>query len=124
MSRDEMLLRFRRGCDLVTRVGQLVHFGVAAEAQADRRARLAVVEPESAQHVTWPARTAGAGGTQRESDSAQIGEQASGIHAIAADVEIALVPALHIAVDCPGRPKRLQRRSPKPLNMVIVAVAT
>src|SRR5438067_193884 len=124
MSRDEMLLRFRSGRDLVTCVAQFLHLGVAAEAQADRRARLAVVESESAQHVARPPRTARAGGTQRERDAAKVGEQARGVHTIAADVEIALIPALHIAVDRPGRAKRLQRRSPKPLNMVVVAVAT
>src|SRR4051812_45661186 len=124
MSRDEMLLRFRRGRDLVTGVGQFLHLGIAAEAQADRRARLAVVESERAQHVARAARATGAGGTQRESDTAQIGKEPRSINVITADVEIALVPALHIAVDRPGRAERLQRRSPEPLNMVVVAIAT
>ena len=60
-----MLLRFRRSCDLVTGVGQLVHLGVAAEAQTDRRARLAIVEPQRAQHMARPPRAACAGGTGR-----------------------------------------------------------
>src|SRR4051812_40586961 len=124
MSRDEMLLRFRSGRDLVAGVAQFLHLGIAAEAEADRRTCFAVVEPERAQHMARPTRAAGAGGTQRESDSAQIGKQASGIHVIAADVEIAVIAALRAAVDRPGRAERLQRRGPKPLNMVVVAVAT
>src|SRR5436305_12587552 len=119
-----MLVRFRRGRDLMAGVAQILHLRVAAETQADRRARLAIIEPERAQHMAGAARAARAGGTQRECYAAKVGEQARGIDAIAADVEIALVPAIHIAVDRPGRAERLQRRSPKPLNMVVVAIAT
>ena len=35
MSRDEMLLRFRSGRDLVTSLGQFLDLGIAAEAKAD-----------------------------------------------------------------------------------------
>src|SRR3954452_7552212 len=117
-----MLLRLYRGDDLAAGVGQFLHLGVAAEAEADRRARLAVIEAECAQYVARPARAAGASGAQRKSDPAQVGEQARGIHTVAADVEIPLVAALNTAVDRPARAERLHRRGPEMLNMIIVAV--
>ena len=70
-----------------------------------------------------PARAAGACGTERESDVAQVREQARGIDAVAADVEIALVSAFRAAVDRPIAAERLHRRRPEPLHMVVVPVA-
>src|SRR5438094_5395479 len=115
MSRDEMLLRFGCGGDLMAGVDQFLLCGVAAEAEANRRARLAIVESKRAQHVARPPRTARAGAPQRERNSAQIGEQSRGVDTVAANVEVALVAALDAAVDDPVRTERLDRRRPKAL---------
>src|SRR4051794_36190800 len=45
----------------LARVDQLLLRGVAAEAEADRRAALRIAEAERAKHMAWPARAAGAG---------------------------------------------------------------
>ena len=103
------------------RVAQLVLAGVAAEAEPDRGARLAVAEAERAQHVARPARAAGAGGAERESDVAQVAEQARGVEAVAADVEIAVVALLGAAVERPVRPERLPGGGPQPFDMIAVA---
>ena len=74
-SRGEPLLGAGGRVDAAAGVDQLFLVGVAAEAEADRRARLAVGEAERAQHMARASRSAGAGRPERESDVAQVGDQ-------------------------------------------------
>ena len=84
------------------RDGQLLLAGIAAEAEADRRARLAVGQADRAQHMARPARAAGAGRAQREGDVAHVGDQPRTVEAVAADVEIAVIALVGAAVDRPS----------------------
>ena len=68
--------------------GQFLFARVAPEAQADRAARLAVAQPERAQHVAWPPRPRGAGRAERESDVAQVGDQPRAVEAVAAQLRL------------------------------------
>ena len=92
--------------DQPERVDQLLLARVAAEAEPDRRARLAVAKAERAQHMARPPRSAGAGRAERESDVAQVGDQPRGIEPVAADVEVAAIALLGAAVERPAGPKR------------------
>src|SRR5438309_5645866 len=107
-----MLLRLHGGNDLVAGVGQFLDLSVAAEAETDRRARLAIIEVERAQHMAGPTRPAGAGGAERKCDPTEIGEQPRRVDAVAADVEIAVIAALGAAVDRPAGPERFHCRRP------------
>ena len=87
----KLRLLMRRLVDPAAGRSQLLLAGIAAEAQADRRARLAIAEADRAQHMAWPARTAGAGRPERKGDVAHVGDQPRAIEAVAADVEIAAI---------------------------------
>src|SRR3982750_2890519 len=97
-----MLLRFGGGGNLSAGLIQFLQGRVAPEAQADRGARLAVIEPERPKHMARPARPAGAGAPQREGDSAKVGEQPRGVHAVASDVEVAVIALARAAVHRPA----------------------
>src|SRR6185437_5308455 len=107
----------------MARVDELRLRGVAAEAEADRRPCLAIVEAERAQHMARAPRSACAGASKREGDVTKIGKKPCRINAFAADIQIPVIAVTATSVDDPAGSKRVQRGLPQPLNMVVVAVA-
>src|SRR4051794_33525989 len=105
----------------VTGVGEVLLGRVAAEAESDRRTRLTIIETQRAQHVARPPRAARAGRPERKGDVAQVGDQACSVEPFAADVEVAVETMRGAAVDRPARSKRMNRRLPQLLDMVVIA---
>src|SRR6185437_16383266 len=96
---------------------------VTAKAEADRRARLPIVETERTKHVARPSRAARAGATQRKGDIAQVGNKPRRINAFPADVEISMVAAIGAAIDYPARSKCVDCGLPQLFDMVVIASA-
>src|SRR5947208_104516 len=103
MSRDEMLLRPRRGGDPPAGVHDVLLRRVTAEADPDGRTRFAIVQTERSEYVARPPRAASAGRTERESDIAQVREEACRIDSFASDVEVAEIAMRDAAIDRPAR---------------------
>src|SRR5689334_1047850 len=122
-SRVELLLLERSLCQAVAGIDQLGLGRVAPEAEADGGACLAIIQAQRPKHVAGPARTAGAGRAERESDVAQIGDQARCIYPFAPNVEVAGIAMLDAAVDDPAGSQRVDRRLPQPLDMIVIASA-
>src|SRR5262245_64043520 len=89
--------------------GKLLFAGIAAEAEADRRARLAIRQPNRAQHMRGATRTTGASRPQRKGDVAHVGNQSRGIQYFTAKVQIAMVATRQIAVNNPALPECCKR---------------
>ena len=102
-------------------IGQLLLLSIPAEAKPDRGARLAIIKPERAKHMAGPARSAGAGRTERKGDIAKVGNKPCSINAFAPDVKISWITVGSTSVDRPTWPERIDRSRPQLLNMVIVA---
>src|SRR5512138_3234273 len=116
-----MLLRLGDRGNAVAGVDKLLPRRIAHKAEADRRARLRIAEAQRTEHVARPARAAGAGRPQREGNVAQIRHHPGAVHAGSTDVEVAVVAVPRVAVDDPAGAKRLDRRGPQLLDMVVVA---
>src|SRR3546814_6618500 len=82
-------------------VAQLRFARIAPPAKADRSARVGLADAHRAEYMADLARSAAAGATEREGDIAGVGHQAQRVHALAPDVEIAVVARVRRAVEIP-----------------------
>src|SRR3546814_9082479 len=80
---------------------QLRFARIAPPAKADRSARVGLADAHRAEYMADLARSAAAGATEREGDIAGVGHQAQRVHALAPDVEIAVVARVRRAVEIP-----------------------